>query len=300
MSGKALLGSAVMEDAEVAQFNAFERVFGADNKYIYLICKKAIRMSDSAKDRVFRGIYNIYYSLSMEQCIEFVQVNVAAWRDSPETKYFAKYFVNQWLCGFASTNNPVEQLNKKLKRDHTLRQRLKMGTLLQQLYPVVTTNPTPTKDFMFKWSHQVYYNASAPRNFPTLEVNIAKVKCVNSTQPPRVKVKPRHKTEAGITVSAQMGLHYARMEGLNQPQIGWKVGLVGQTCGCNMYFKFNTCVYLIPILVKYDVAEYFGNEILVNRTPARKRQRTEESIALNVLAVVAGRPATNGHALSLL
>ncbi|OWY96226.1 hypothetical protein PHMEG_00033559, partial [Phytophthora megakarya] len=38
MTGKALLVSAVMDDAEDAQFNAFERVFGEDNKYIYLMC----------------------------------------------------------------------------------------------------------------------------------------------------------------------------------------------------------------------------------------------------------------------
>ncbi|OWZ18779.1 hypothetical protein PHMEG_0007080 [Phytophthora megakarya] len=38
MTGKALLVSTVMGDAEDAQFNAFERVFGEANRYIHLMC----------------------------------------------------------------------------------------------------------------------------------------------------------------------------------------------------------------------------------------------------------------------
>ncbi|OWZ07206.1 hypothetical protein PHMEG_00020432 [Phytophthora megakarya] len=138
MTGKALLVSTVMGDAEDAQFNVFERIFGEDNKYIYLIKRKECQ-------KLQRIVYfEASTILTLVEVWEFVRVNVVAWRDSPETKEFAEYFVNQWLqgkfvrwqCfhtagGFASTNNPVEQFNKKLKRDYTLRQRLKMGTLLQ-------------------------------------------------------------------------------------------------------------------------------------------------------------------------
>ncbi|OWZ12452.1 LOW QUALITY PROTEIN: hypothetical protein PHMEG_00014381 [Phytophthora megakarya] len=90
MAGKALLVSTVMGNAEDAQFNAF-------NGYLEktTIVEKTKGMPEAVKDRVFRGIYNIHFSRSMEQCTEFVRVNVAAWRDSPETKEFAEYFVNQ-------------------------------------------------------------------------------------------------------------------------------------------------------------------------------------------------------------
>ncbi|OWZ20566.1 hypothetical protein PHMEG_0005005 [Phytophthora megakarya] len=99
----------MMDDASYVQFNALERVFGGDNIFIYLICEKMKTMSEAAKVHAFQDIYNTNFSRSMEQCTEFVRVNVAAWCDSPE-----------------STNNPVEQFNKKIKGDYTLRQRLKM------------------------------------------------------------------------------------------------------------------------------------------------------------------------------
>ncbi|KAJ0393864.1 hypothetical protein P43SY_004716 [Pythium insidiosum] len=68
------------------------------------------------------------------------------WSVSPDLAKFGHYFHQQWLTGkfmrwqcyhtptgYAKTNNPVEQFNKVLKRDYTLRVRLKMGTLIEKL-----------------------------------------------------------------------------------------------------------------------------------------------------------------------
>ncbi|OWZ03138.1 hypothetical protein PHMEG_00025186 [Phytophthora megakarya] len=165
MTGKALLVSTVMGDAEDAQFNAFERVFGDDNKYIYLmwfyhLVAKVVEKRKECQKRQKIVYFEAYTMFTLVEYIEFVRVNVVAWRDSPETKEFAEYFVNQWLqgkfvrwqCfhtvgGFASTNNPAEQFNKKLKRDYTLRQRLTMGTLLQQLLSCCHNESSSMKGF---------------------------------------------------------------------------------------------------------------------------------------------------------
>ncbi|KAE9353247.1 hypothetical protein PF008_g5092 [Phytophthora fragariae] len=80
---------------------------------------------------------------------EFVAMRKDFWkrlRDVRELTGFAQYINGLWLTGrystyqlywtptgFASTNNPVETFNAVLKRDYTLRRRLKMGALLQEL-----------------------------------------------------------------------------------------------------------------------------------------------------------------------
>ncbi|KAE8913122.1 hypothetical protein PF005_g4782 [Phytophthora fragariae] len=80
---------------------------------------------------------------------EFVAMWKDFWkrlRDVRELTGFAQYINGLWLTGrystyqlywtptgFASTNNPVETFNAVLKRDYTLRRRLKMGALLQEL-----------------------------------------------------------------------------------------------------------------------------------------------------------------------
>ncbi|KAE8979596.1 hypothetical protein PR001_g24508 [Phytophthora rubi] len=246
VTGKSLVVSTVMGDADKAQFNAFTIVFGPDNNYIYLMCfyhlvakivERTKGMSEAANDRVFRDIYNIHFSRTMLACVELVQVSTTAWRSDPETNEFAEYFVTQWLKGefvrwqcfhtagaIATTNNPVEQFNKKLKRDYTLRQRLKMGTLMKQLLSCCHNESSSERGFRL----QVEPSSTIKRRTKELvklkllgevippsavvEAVNSNIKFAASSRPPRVPVAARHKTEDGIAVSAQMGLNYARME----------------------------------------------------------------------------------------
>ncbi|KAE9359511.1 hypothetical protein PR003_g696 [Phytophthora rubi] len=57
---------------------------------------------------------------------EFVAMRKDFWKRLRDQLYWTP-------TGFASTNNPVETFNAVLKRDYTLRRRLKMAALLQEL-----------------------------------------------------------------------------------------------------------------------------------------------------------------------
>ncbi|KUF85221.1 hypothetical protein AM587_10001200 [Phytophthora nicotianae] len=103
-------------------------------------------------------------------------------------------------------------------------------------------------------------------------------------------------------VSAQMGTNYARMEMEGQPDGGWSVDVTAMTCGCKYYFKFSICIHLLFALQVKSYTGLDGKRTLVNRTVARKRRRTRQAtlhISGASSQVPAGRPRTNGHALSM-
>ncbi|ETI34319.1 hypothetical protein L916_18476, partial [Phytophthora nicotianae] len=56
-------------------------------------------------------------------------------------------------------------------------------------------------------------------------------------------------------VSAQMGVNYARMEVVGQPEGCWHVNLSTNSCGCNYYFKFEICVH---VLFALQIKDYTG------------------------------------------
>ncbi|ETN00976.1 hypothetical protein PPTG_24157 [Phytophthora nicotianae INRA-310] len=57
---------------------------------------------------------------------EQVKRNLTKSSDEEQLIWFQGY-------GYATTNNPVEQFNRLIKRDYTLRAKHKIGTLFQQL-----------------------------------------------------------------------------------------------------------------------------------------------------------------------
>ncbi|ETO84108.1 hypothetical protein F444_01959 [Phytophthora nicotianae P1976] len=97
-----------------------------------------------------------------------------------------------------------------------------------------------------------------------------------------------------------MGTNYARMETEGQPDGGWCVDGASMTCECKYYFNFAICIFLLFAL---QVKRYTGldrKRTLVNRTVVRKRRRTQQASSNGLSSrVPAGRPQTNGHALSL-
>ncbi|OWZ09846.1 LOW QUALITY PROTEIN: hypothetical protein PHMEG_00017388 [Phytophthora megakarya] len=150
-----LLVAMFMGDADSAQFNAASTVFGVDCTYTHLMCyyhllaKVVERMKGLSKehsDAVLRDVYDMHCTRNAQ---DFDAVRSAAqfrWGETPALQDFSVYFTRIWLnrrfcnwqCfhsppGYATTNNPVEQFNRALKRDYTVHRLLKMWELLQQL-----------------------------------------------------------------------------------------------------------------------------------------------------------------------
>ncbi|KAE9288522.1 hypothetical protein PR003_g25785 [Phytophthora rubi] len=166
--------------------------------------------------------------------------------------------------GFATTNNPAETFNALLKRDYTLRRRLKMGSLLRELSACCQDQSSSVRAFELG----VVPTATLARRVSELkranQLGLAEGQTVDgaltgdqtillvvSLRAPRVIVAPSKRSEEGIAVSAQMGANYARME---------------VAVGCS------------------------GRDILVSR---RKRKRMTVSVIDNT-----GRPRSNGPAVS--
>ncbi|ETL47613.1 hypothetical protein L916_02656, partial [Phytophthora nicotianae] len=113
---------------------------------------------------------------------------------------------------------------------------------------------------------------------------------IQALAPPRIAVVPNNCSEAGIAVSAQMGANYTRMEILNQPWGGWQAVLWRQSCPCNYWFMFGSCVHVLYALRMTAYVDSQGRDILVSR---KKRRRHDAG------AVGSGdRPRRIGPALS--
>ncbi|KAK1931235.1 hypothetical protein P3T76_013424 [Phytophthora citrophthora] len=97
-------------------------------------------LSSDAQARVLSEVYDLHFARSQAHYLEMLRAFWRRWMTDPTLIPFAQYFHGQWLTGhfntwqvlatpsgFASTNNPAETFNTLLKRDYTLRRRLKMG-----------------------------------------------------------------------------------------------------------------------------------------------------------------------------
>ncbi|OWY98334.1 hypothetical protein PHMEG_00030924 [Phytophthora megakarya] len=302
----------VMGDAEDAQYKAIQNTFGSDNTirilmYYFHVISNVLKRKKVWNLTLLVRYIHMHFSRSPQECATLVQAQVAEWKTSPAMKAFADYSVEQWLkgnffrwqCfqtprGFASTNNPVEQFNKTI---NTLRQKLKMGTLLQQL---VSCCQNESCDFKFKTDIEVPKAVKLRAN-SLAEQNILLVtETPNETQAAshmRYMVDaPRNKTVEAIEVCAQMNLNYARMERKGQPQSGWKVVLIQRCCGCDYFFKFDYCIHLLHALKISEPDMQVGKPTLVYRGISKKRQRSLHSIEPRVPE---GRPRTNGFALDM-
>ncbi|KAG3077881.1 hypothetical protein PI125_g21132 [Phytophthora idaei] len=147
--------------------------------------------------------------------------------------------------GFATTNNPAETFNARLKHDYTLRRRLKVGSLLRELSACCQDQsrsvrafelgvcPTPT--LTRRVSERTRARLLGLAEGQTLDGGGAGGHCilrVISLKVPRVLVAPNKRSEKGIAVSAQLGANYARYEVEGQLWAGWPVDVDRQFCPC--------------------------------------------------------------------
>ncbi|KAE9143687.1 hypothetical protein PF005_g22255 [Phytophthora fragariae] len=155
ITSRELVVKYTMADADQAQFNAISAVFGSAGQLQTLMCffhvmekvYKAIKCLPSlVASAAVKDLYDLHFARTEIQFFVMRDSIERKWRAQPFLGNFTQYMCAQWLYGrfstwqvyatpiaFASTNNPVETFNALLKRDYTLRRRLKMGALLREL-----------------------------------------------------------------------------------------------------------------------------------------------------------------------
>ncbi|KAE9014338.1 hypothetical protein PF011_g8108 [Phytophthora fragariae] len=140
----------VLGDAD-KEYEAFRDVF-VDCSFKYLMCfyhvvaklrERTHGLSSELSALVYKGVYDLLFTHSEA---EFVQLKATMLNDragQADLTAFTAYVKAQWLTGnfenwqfflsppgYATTNNPVEQFNRALKRVYTHHRQLKMGLLL--------------------------------------------------------------------------------------------------------------------------------------------------------------------------
>ncbi|KAG3107953.1 hypothetical protein PI124_g13843 [Phytophthora idaei] len=93
-----------------------------------------------------------------------------------------------------------------------------------------------------------------------------------------------NRTRENLAISAEFGVHYARMEVEGQLHTGWQVNLRNAYCPCRYQMKMGYCCHLLFGQQSRSVVDESGEEILVNR---KRVQNT-------------GWPQSIGHALQRL
>ncbi|OWZ14417.1 hypothetical protein PHMEG_00012109 [Phytophthora megakarya] len=124
VTGEQMILRYVMTDADVAQQNAVDEVFGVDSDFTYLMCFYHAMAKHLCK-RVVAEIYDLHFASSQEAYDDQVKVVLAKWDDEDLLTGFKSYFNNVWVLSaswrwqyfhtrsrYATTNNPVEQFNR--------------------------------------------------------------------------------------------------------------------------------------------------------------------------------------------
>ncbi|RLN48812.1 hypothetical protein BBJ28_00013307 [Nothophytophthora sp. Chile5] len=301
LSGHDLVVQYAMADADQAQYNAVNAVFGNNPRFTSLMCffhvmekvYKAIKAFPSdTKAIIVRDLYDMHFARSHNEFVRMREDVLTRLMDVRELTSFVQYIRGQWLngrystwqlyctpTGFASTNNPMETFNAVQKRDYTLRRRLKMGALLQEL-----SNCCHDK------SASLLYEGGRDQ----IDIASAGHIRVISCSAKRIQVSPNNRSEEGIAVTAQMGLNYARMEFEGQPYGGWVVDTTRMWCQCSYWFGFGVCVHVLFAQRTIKYLDCAGREILVTR--GTKKNGADDPSARD--GQRGGRPLGVGPALT--
>ncbi|KAG3157821.1 hypothetical protein PI124_g12003 [Phytophthora idaei] len=104
--GKPLKVRYVMGDADAAQWNAVEEVFGEDCEYIYLMCyfhvakkvfEKTRSMVAASAASVMADIHDLHFTTSEAVFHENLAEVQERWAKSKDLSVFSKYFSKVWL-----------------------------------------------------------------------------------------------------------------------------------------------------------------------------------------------------------
>ncbi|ETN01786.1 hypothetical protein PPTG_16877 [Phytophthora nicotianae INRA-310] len=298
VTGKQFEVRYAMGDADDAQYNAVQRVLG--------------------------GLNDLHYATTEAQFIITQERVLDDWSLHPGLASFKEYFARVWLSSrfcrwqifhtppaFATTNNPVESFNGAIKRDYTLRSRMKMGSLLRQLMAccvnestsstafAVETTPTVTlvhrvsemrragllfEDTKERGTFEVLLNDA-----PADDVGAASAEVVNvvSRRVARIYDPETKRSRKDLAVTAQLGQHTARMEVAGIPATGWPVNTRQWSCPCVYWAKYGACVHTLLAKHVRGVHVMNSREKLEYRGPNRRKSGCQQ----------AGRPSSNTPAL---
>ncbi|ETM32417.1 hypothetical protein L914_20164 [Phytophthora nicotianae] len=286
-----------MADADKAQYNAVNAGFGDNPRFQSLMCffhvmekvyKAMKRFPSFVSSDVTHDLYDLH---SVRTHLDFMRMWDALLRKGmsvPILVNFAQYMSGQWLSGrfcgwqlystpseFASTNNPVETFNSILKRDYTLRRRLKMGALLAELANCCEDQSanerpfqlkvTPSENLIRRVREIVRQNLLGLGEDQSGAYGRPGCLRVASRLAKRIAVAPNNRSEEGIAVSAQMGVNYASMEVEGQPDGGWTVNLTRRWCECNYCYAFGVCVHILYAVRSQDYIDGSGRETFILR-----------------------------------
>ncbi|ETM03124.1 hypothetical protein L917_00610 [Phytophthora nicotianae] len=127
--------------ADAAQWNAVNSVFGSDCDYTFLMCYFHVTKTNLRKRgyvpparaiEVMEDIHDLHFSENEVIFHSKLAEIQARWQLSTELAQFSAYFFEGLVepsileVGFVTTNNPCETYNAAIKRDVTLRRKLKV------------------------------------------------------------------------------------------------------------------------------------------------------------------------------
>jgi hypothetical protein len=173
-----------------------------------------------------------------------------------------------WQClstpiGFAKTNNPVEQFNKQVKRDYTLRRRINVNMLAQELIGLskhqsarqkqFEETPRASEDTVRRYKELVRDNRLIVTSFYRSSVSFMLEgvgrRVFNVIQ--RGIDFPTPKAKLKATLDEEEMISDYMIETFQQPGSEWMVDVDAGTCQCRRLFKLGHCVHLIAASV-YD------------------------------------------------
>ena len=170
--------------------------------------------------------------------------------------------------GYSKTNNPVEQFNRDIKRDYTLRSLVSLNTLAQLLLDLskhrsvrakpFERSPCPSNEEVSRYMTLAITNrlvvSSIYRN------SIAFIAA--TTEPSReFRVRQHGSDSSAISpCSTHIEIHAEEMkqeeqdmECDQQPANEWLVSVDDGTCGCRCWYKNGYCIHLIACGVSLDL-----------------------------------------------
>lgn len=305
MTNKHLTVQYAMADGDRAQFNALSSVFGDNPRFCFLMCffhvmkhiqERVKMLSSDSQARVLTELYDLHFARDQAHYTGMLRAVLHRWMTEATLTAFVQYFYGQWVVGpfavwqrfatpsgFASTNNPAETFNALLKRDYTLRRRLKMGTLLLELSGCCQDQSSSSRAFEYavipaptlarrvsEMVREGLLGLAPGQHVEYVRSGECSILRVISLPARRVLVAPNKRTEEAIAVSAQTGSNYARKEYEGQPVDGWPVNIQWQSCPCDYFFGFGACVHVLYALRVTAHVDSSGREVLVSRRKIKR------------------------------
>ncbi|OWZ11194.1 hypothetical protein PHMEG_00015820 [Phytophthora megakarya] len=259
----------VMTDAEAAMYSVFEGVFAADNNnYINLMCWD-------------HGVAKVY---------QHPNTLPITTRAGDMADRFAMYFARGQPSVTVRENHTLAVLldtwwirQNKQSRDYTHCRPQKVGGLITLLLSCFTVESMKVDPFweVFEYvpkKSSITFHVDDPLPPAADGVLLALVS---------TKLKSAEQ-ESKFIVSAQEGIHTARMVNKDMPSTDWEVDTTQRWYPCSYFFKFDHCIHLGYVLRLLGIAERGERQTLYFRGPKRAQRNN---------ATIPGRPTANRHAL---